>query len=211
MFTGLIEATGVIRTREPLAGGLRLTIATEGFATAELALGESVAVSGVCLTVVARDQEQFTVEVSEATTACTTLGELPVAGLVNLERALRLGDRLGGHLLSGHVDGVGRVLAIKPVGAGQCWQFALPRELARYVAVKGSIAVDGVSLTVNEVSETHFAVHLIPHTLAHTGFVRAKLADPVNLEVDQIARYLERLRQFPDAGEALASQTTPVR
>jgi len=193
MFTGLIEATGRVRAVRGTAGGLRLDIASAGLATAELAVGESVAVSGVCLTVIARDREGFAVDVSDATLACTTLGGWQVGSAVNLERALRVGDRLGGHLVSGHVDAVGRVLAIESVGDGQRWRFALPAELARYVAVKGSIAVDGVSLTVNAVAETHFEVNLIPHTLAHTVFAAGAVGDPVNLEVDQIARYAERL------------------
>ncbi|MGD9584533.1 MAG: riboflavin synthase [Lysobacterales bacterium] len=209
MFTGLIETTGRVRAVQGSAGGLRLDIGTSGLATAELVLGESIAVSGVCLTVVARDRQRFAVEVSDTTLACTTLGGWQVGCAVNLERALCLGDRLGGHLLSGHVDGVGQVLAIDAVGDGQRWRFALPEALARYVAVKGSIAVDGVSLTVNAATDTWFEVNLIPHTLTHTVFALGKIADPVNLEVDQIARYVERLRQFPDRADAPAGAQEP--
>lgn len=193
MFTGLIEASGQVLAVSDGSGGRRLLIASSELDTAALTVGESVAVSGVCLTVVACDRHGFTTEVSTATLACTTLATWQVGRVVNLERALCLGDRLGGHLVSGHVDGVGQVLAIDAAGDGQRWRFVLPTPLARYVAVKGSITVDGVSLTVNAVTDQYFEVQLIPHTLTHTTFANGAVGDPVNLEVDLIARQVERL------------------
>ena len=156
----------------------------------------------MCLTVVAFDTQRFDVDVSTETLALTTLGALPEGAPVNLERALRADDRLGGHLVSGHVDGVGRVLSITPDARAQRWRFAAPRTLMGYIAAKGSIAVDGVSLTVNVVQDHAadigagdgaFEVALIPHTVAHTRFSATSVGDAVNLEVDMLARYVERL------------------
>jgi riboflavin synthase len=193
MFTGLIEAVGRVDAIEPRDGDLRLSIAVGSLPFDDVALGESVAVSGCCLTVVAFDEAGFCADVSTESLDCTTLGGLAVGAAVNLERALRAGDRLGGHLVSGHVDGVGTVAAVTPDARAQRWRFAAPAALLRYVATKGSIAVDGVSLTVNAVDETGFEVALIPHTLAHTAFSHIGPGSRVNLEVDQVARYVERL------------------
>ena len=200
MFTGLIEATGSVQAMEARGGDLRLVIASTTLDIADVRLGDSIAVNGVCLTVVARDATSFAFDVSGETLSCTTLGGWRAGTPVNLEKALRLGDRLGGHLVAGHVDGVGRVRSVLPEARSQRWRFTLPRALARYVAAKGSIAVDGVSLTVNDVDDDSFGVNLIPHTLAHTVFGTAAVGDAVNLEVDLMARYAERLTAVAGAG-----------
>ena len=158
-----------------------------------VALGESISVNGACLTVVAFGDAHFDVDASTETLALTTLGELPVGAGVNLERAMRADDRLGGHLVSGHVDGVGRVRSIIDDARAQRWAFDAPASLRKYIARKGSICVDGVSLTVNAVDDTGFEVALIPHTVAHTAFAQAKAGAAVNLEIDLVARYVERL------------------
>ncbi len=209
MFTGLIEGVGTLATREPRGGDSRLRIAAgtlPGFAgaAADVVLGESISVNGVCLTVVAFDADGFDADASSETLSLTTLGTLPVGSAVNLERALRVGDRLGGHLVSGHVDGVGHVASIEDDGRAQRWRFSAPATLLRYVALKGSICVDGVSLTVNDVDDAGFAVALVPHTLAHTAFGGAAVGDAVNLEVDLVARYVERLIPDRDARTAAA-------
>jgi len=198
MFTGLIEAMGGVRSLHEHGGDVRLWIDSATLDLRDAALGDSIAVNGVCLTVVALEPAAFAVDVSNETLACTTLGRWRAGQPVNLEQALRLGDRLGGHLVSGHVDGVGTVLAVEPDARSLRWCFALPRALARYVAVKGSIAVDGVSLTVNAVESDRFAVNLIPHTMAHTVFGHARAGDAVNLEIDLMARYAERLMSPAD-------------
>ena len=204
MFTGLIQAVGRIHAQQPRGGDLRLTIAIGSLPGADIALGESIAVSGCCLTVVAFDGRHFAADVSRESLACTTLGSLAVGAAVNLERALRVGDRLGGHLVSGHVDGVGRVRAVSDDGRAQRWGFSAPAALLRYIAAKGSIAVDGTSLTVNAVDADGFEVALIPHTVAHTAFAETAVGAPVNLEVDPLARYVERLLAARDAPNASA-------
>jgi riboflavin synthase len=195
MFTGLIQGVGRLAAREPRGGDLRLRIAPGTLPRAPLAMGESIAVSGVCLTVVAFDADGFEADVSNETLAHTTLGGLPDGAVVNLERALLPTDRLGGHLVSGHVDAVGAVAAIEADARSQRWRFRAPTQLMRYIAVKGSICVDGVSLTVNAVDADAFEVNLVPHTVAHTAFGHTAVGDAVNLEVDVVARYLERLTQ----------------
>lgn|SRR5690606_11346312 len=197
MFTGIIEAVGRLEAREPRGGDARLRIAVGTLPFADAALGESIAVNGVCLTVVAFDAGHFEADASNETLALTTLGGLREGAPLNLERAMRPTDRLGGHLVSGHVDGTGRVLDVRPDARAQRWRFSMPPELARYVARKGSICVDGVSLTVNDVDDAAFEVALVPHTVAHTAFSATAPGDPVNLEVDLVARYLERLRTTP--------------
>jgi len=184
---------GRLAAREPRGGDLRLRIALGTLPRAPLAMGESIAVSGVCLTVVAFDADGFEADVSNETLAHTTLGGLPDGAVVNLERALLPTDRLGGHLVSGHVDAVGAVAAIEADARSQRWRFRVPAQLMRYIAVKGSICVDGVSLTVNAVDADGFEVNLVPHTVAHTAFANTAVGDAVNLEVDVVARYLERL------------------
>lgn len=208
MFTGLIEAVGALRAREPRDGDLRLWIDAGSLPRADIALGESIAVSGVCLTVVAFDADGFAADVSNETLSRTTLGALADGAAVNLERALLPTTRLGGHLVSGHVDGLGTVQAIDADARSLRWRFAVPRALARYIAPKGSVAIDGVSLTVNRVEDTAdgatFEVNLVPHTMAHTAFGVARVGAQVNIEVDQVARYVERLTaaaSFPQARE----------
>lgn len=195
MFTGIIQAVGRLGHPEPRGGDLRLRIEAGGLDLSDAQLGESIAVSGVCLTVVAFDASGFSADVSNETLSLTTLGRLREGAAVNLERALRAGDRLGGHLVSGHVDGLGRVERRWPDARSERWRFAAPSSLLRYVAVKGSICVDGVSLTVNAVDEAGFEVNLVPHTLEHTAFGDTPDGSEVNLEVDVIARYVERLAQ----------------
>ena len=194
MFTGLIEAVGTLAAVEARGGDLRLRVDCAPLPGAPLALGESIAVSGVCLTVVAHDAGGFAVDVSNETLALTTLGALRAGAQVNLERALLPTTRLGGHLVAGHVDGLGHVASIAPDARSQRWRIAAPAALLRYVATKGSICVDGVSLTVNAVDGEGFEVNLIPHTVEHTTFANARVGDAVNLEVDLLARYVERLQ-----------------
>lgn len=196
MFTGIIETLGHIAALERRGGDLRLTIAcanSTGIWADPLRLGESIAVSGVCLTVVAFDMEGFSADVSTETLARTTLGSKNIGDAVNLERALLPTTRLGGHLVAGHIDGVGEVLAIADDARAQRWRFRAPVELMRFIAEKGSIAIDGTSLTVNAVGPDWFEVALIPHTIAHTTFASTGQGAPVNLEVDLIARYVARL------------------
>ena len=194
MFTGIVQALGTIERIEPRGGDTRLWVAVPGDFLADAAIGDSIAVAGVCLTAVAFDAARFAADVSTETLACTTLGALDVGNAVNLEKALRLADRLGGHLVSGHVDAVGRVLSVTPDARSQRWTFEAPLALARYIAAKGSICIDGVSLTVNEVEGARFGVNLIPHTVEVTTFHDRRVGDAVNMEVDLVARYVERLR-----------------
>lgn len=193
MFTGIIEGVGSIRACEPRGGDVRLRVAVGSLPFDDVRLGESIAVNGVCLTVIAFDTEGFDADVSTETLALTTLGRLQPGARVNLERAMRPSDRLGGHLVSGHVDGLGQVLSVHDDARAQRWRFAAPTALLRYIARKGSICIDGVSLTVNEVDDQGFAVALIPHTVSHTAFATTAVGDAVNLEIDLVARYVERL------------------
>jgi len=195
MFTGLIEGVGRLAAREQRGGDARLRIAVGSLPFADVQPGESIAVNGVCLTVVGFDQASFEADASTETLALTTLGRLAPGRPLNLERAMRPTDRLGGHLVSGHVDGCGHVLAVRDDARAQRWRFGAAAALLRYVAAKGSICVDGVSLTVNAVDAAGFEVALVPHTLAHTAFGQTATGDAVNLEVDLVARYVERLLQ----------------
>lgn len=195
MFTGLIEGVGSLLARETRGGDARLRIGTGTLPFADAVLGESVSVNGVCLTVVASDAASFEADASNETLSLTTLGGLDVGRMLNLERAMKPSDRLGGHLVSGHVDGVGRVAEVWEDARAQRWKFSAPGPLLKYVAQKGSICVDGVSLTVNAVDGAGFEVALIPHTVSHTAFSQTRVGDPVNLEVDLVARYVERLLQ----------------
>ena len=198
MFTGIVQALGRIARIETSGGDLRLFVDATAL-DAEVALGDSVCVCGACLTVVAREAGTLAFDVSNETIALTTLGALRAGDGVNLEPALRLSDRLGGHLVSGHVDGVGHVVSIEPDARSQRWMFEVPAALSRYIAAKGSVCVEGVSLTVNEVAGNRFGVNLIPHTIEATTFRHKRVGDVVNIEVDLIARYLERLH----CGDAL--------
>ena len=191
MFTGVVAAVGRIERVEPRAGGVRLVVDAGGLGMDDVAVGDSIAVGGCCLTVAARSGSRFEADVSQETISCTV--GLSEPGEVNLEKSLRLADRLGGHLVTGHVDGVGEVVAFEAAGESYRLVVRVPEPLAKYVARKGSIAVDGVSLTVNQVSGREFEVNLIPHTLAVTTLKRLKSGARVNLEVDLIARYVERM------------------
>jgi riboflavin synthase len=191
MFTGIVEATGTVRSSTPTGKGARIEIAGGGLDLSEVRIGDSIAVDGCCLTVVAKTAAEFLVDVSQETLSCTT--GFAVGRTVNLEKALRLSDRLGGHLVSGHVDAVGEVTRFQPIGESWLLEVHVPRELARYIARKGSITVSGVSLTVNHVAGERFDVNLIPHTLAVTNLGSLQAGATVNLEVDLLARYLERL------------------
>lgn len=193
MFTGIIEGVGRISALEPRGGDVRLRVDVGSLAFDAVQLGESIAVNGVCLTVIEFDAASFAADASNETLSLTTLGKLAVGAPVNLERAMRPTGRLGGHLVSGHVDGVGRVLSVAEDARAQRWRFAAPSPLLRYIARKGSICVDGVSLTINEVDDEGFEVALIPHTVSHTAFAQTKVGDGVNLEIDLVARYVERL------------------
>ena len=197
MFTGIIEAVGHIDAREVRGGDLRLRIDVGSLPFADVALGESIAVSGVCLTVVAFDATSFNADVSNETLARTTLGALGIGASVNLERAMLPTTRFGGHVVAGHVDGVGLVASIAVDARSQRWRFEAPTSLLRYIAEKGSVCVDGVSLTVNDVDARSFGGNLVPHTLANTAFHSLSTGSAVNLEVDLIARYVERLLAPP--------------
>jgi len=194
MFTGIIQSIGRIHDYEARGADARMVISGGGLDFSDLAIGDSIAVNGVCLTAVALAADRFTVDVSAETLRCTE-GFVPGAE-VNLEKALRLADRLGGHLVSGHVDGVGTVHRFAPVGESHVLEIDAPGELARYIIRKGSITVNGVSLTINAVEGARFALNLIPHTLDMTTLKQLKAGSRVNLEVDMIARYVERLAQF---------------
>ncbi|MDY1546907.1 riboflavin synthase [Luteibacter sahnii] len=193
MFTGIIQAVGRIARLEPRGGDVRLVVDTTSLDMGDVALGDSIAVSGVCLTVVDYGAAHFAADVSNETLSLTSLGARRPGDPVNLEKALRLADRLGGHLVSGHVDGLGKVVSVAPDGRSQRWTFEVPRDLARYIAHKGSVCIDGTSLTVNEVDGQRFGVNLIPHTVEHTTFSARRPGDAVNIEVDVVARYIERL------------------
>ena len=193
MFTGLIQGVGRLAARAVHGGDQRLAFAWGTLAHVDIAPGESIAVNGCCLTVVAFDDAGWSADVSVETLSLTTLGTLPVGAAVNFERALLPTDRLGGHLVAGHVDAVGVVASVHDDARSQRWRFAAPPSLLRYVAAKGSIAVDGVSLTVNAVDTDGFEVNLVPHTVAHTAFAMTRVGDAVNLEADTVARYVERL------------------
>ena len=194
MFTGIIQDLGRVVSRESRGVDARVTIDTQRLDLAKVAIGDSICVQGVCLTVTSLTGNAFTADVSHETLSLTTLGELQTNSPVNLEPSLRAGDPLGGHLVSGHVDGVARVTALAKDGDSLRMTFDVPRDLARYIARKGSVAIDGVSLTVNEVAGTTFGVNLIPHTQAVTTLGRLQAGARVNLEVDPIARYVERLQ-----------------
>lgn len=192
MFTGIIAALGNIVEIDRRPQGLRLRIDAGELDLGDLAVGDSVAVNGVCLTAIAIQGNHFDADVSQETLACT-IG-LDRRGEVNLEKALRLADRLGGHLVSGHVDGVGEVRLFEAVGDSWHLVVRAPQALAKYIARKGSIAIQGVSLTVNDVDGADFDINLIPHTLSMTTLRNLRVGSSVNLEVDQIARYVERMR-----------------
>jgi riboflavin synthase len=195
MFTGIVAATGSVLSREDTDQGARIEIASGALDMNDVRVGDSIAVDGCCLTVVEKTPAGFLVDVSRETLDCTT--GFALGRVVNLEKALRLADRLGGHLVSGHVDGVGEVARFEQRGESWLLEVRVPDDLARYIARKGSITISGVSLTVNRVEGDRFDVNLIPHTLAVTNLQSLQAGAQVNLEVDLIARYLERLARQP--------------
>lgn len=194
MFTGIIQAVGDIDATTKVGEDLKVSINATHLGLDDVQIGDSIAVNGVCLTVTRFDKTHFEVHVSKETLNVTA--DLNIGQAVNLEKALRLQDRLGGHLVSGHVDGVGQVTRFEQVG--DCWLLAIraPHEISKYIAKKGSICVDGVSLTVNSIAQDIFTMNIIPHTLEHTTFKHLKVGDHVNLEIDLIARYVERMTEW---------------
>lgn len=207
MFSGIVSARGRITSSEPHGDGRRLAVDAPGFGLDDVAIGDSIAIQGVCHTVVSKAGDRFFVDTSAATLAVTA--GLEPGRFVNLEKSLRLQDRIGGHLVSGHVDGVGRVVAFDDLGASWRLEVEAPRELARYIARKGSIAIDGVSLTVNAVDGARFEINVIPHTRAVTTLGGLAAGNPVNLEIDMTARYLERL--LSEAGAGIGQNTGSER
>ena len=200
MFTGIIQSIGKIASISPKGEDLLLDINLADLDVGDIQIGDSIAVNGVCLTVVALQNGHFHALVSAATQSCTV--GLDSSHAVNLEKALRLSDRLGGHIVSGHVDGVGQVIRFEQLD--NCWHLSIraPHQLSRYIAVKGSIAVDGVSLTVNEVHQDDFSVNIIPHTLEKTTLSQLGIGSRVNLEVDMLARYIDRMQQWENTPQS---------
>lgn len=197
MFTGIIQAVGRVQAVKPAQGGVRIAIDCGALPVDDVKIGDSIAADGVCLTVVALGGRRCEFDVSQETLSCTA--GFKESAPVNLEKALRLADRIDGHLVSGHVDGVGTIVSSAAVGDNRRLVIELPRELARYIARKGSVAVNGVSLTVNAVQDTRFEINLIPHTLAVTALHALAPGQQANIEVDMLARYAERLSEFKNA------------
>lgn len=203
MFTGIVETMGRVRSCARRGADMRLTIDAPELDFSDVAIGDSICVNGVCLSAVELGESWFSADVSAETLNCTTLGALAAGAPVDLEKALLPTTRIGGHLVSGHVDGVGRVDAVRPVGDCRVMRITVPAALARYIAAKGSVCVDGVSLTVNSVQGAAFEVNLIPHTLERTILGLHRAGTAVNIEIDVVARYLERL--LGEAGHGPAS------
>lgn len=203
MFTGIIEDVGHIAAVTSTGNDLSMTIVSNSLDLGDVNLGDSIAINGVCLTVTSCNKTGFDVDVSAETLACTTFAALKTGDPVNLEKALLPTTRLGGHLVSGHVDGIGSVIASRNEGRSRRIDFELPSKLARYVAAKGSVCIDGVSLTINTVEGSVFSVNIIPHTQDNTIINHYKVGDQVNIEVDIIARYLERLLGMGDNDKAI--------
>ena len=193
MFTGIIAAIGKIEAVQPKGGDLSLQVATQQLDLTDVALGDSIAINGVCLTVVNIDAATLSFDVSRESLARTSLGNVKTAAEVNLEKALAVGERLGGHFVSGHVDGLGSVISMQKSARSVQFRIEIPVGLERYIAEKGSICIDGTSLTVNNVADNWFEVNIIPHTMQETIMSSYSVGTKINLEVDLIARYLERL------------------
>jgi riboflavin synthase len=214
MFTGIITALGRVQAITQIGAGhdMRLVIETPTAFLADppVAFGASIACSGCCLTAVEFGADWFAVDASAETLAHTKLGTWQVGSKVNLERSLRVGDELGGHLVSGHADGVGQAVSATPENGSVRWVFRVPPDLARFIAVKGSVAVDGISLTVNEVRGDTFGVNIIPHTSAVTSLGTMQSGDPVNIEIDMLARYVARLSESLSAEVLQVSKTAPL-
>lgn len=206
MFTGIIESVGEIAAIEQTQGDVRLRVRTGKLPLDDVQLGDSIATSGVCLTVIALPGDGYWADVSGETLSCTAMNNLKVGSKVNLERALTPTTRLGGHMVSGHVDGVGEILTRKEDARSVCFSVSAPSALARYIAAKGSITVDGISLTVNAIQGNVFELNIVPHTLAETTMAEFQPGRGVNLEVDIIARHLERLLM----GDKAADKTAPA-
>lgn len=196
MFTGIIQDIGTV-TAIDKKGDWILTIASQKLPLEKMAIGGSVACNGTCLTIIEKQSSQFKAQVSQETLGKTTVGHWQSGTKVNLEPALRVGDELGGHLLTGHIDGIARIVGKTIAGESILFQFEVPPEFAAFIAPKGSIALNGVSLTVNEVDKARFTVNIIPHTQSETTFIALKTSDEVNFEVDLIARYIHRMRNAP--------------
>jgi riboflavin synthase len=192
MFTGIVGAVGRVQAVEQRDQGIRANIACDGFDLSDVSLGDSIAVNGVCLTVVAKTPRSFAIDISQETLRCAT-GLDRVGAEVNLEKALRLSDRLGGHLVSGHVDGIGEVLSFAQAGESWALRVRLQPSLAKFAAAKGSVTINGVSLTINQVDSGVISVNLIPHTLTVTTLKHLQTGTGVNIEVDMIARYVAQL------------------
>ena len=194
MFTGIIQVVGQLALTQQSTGDIQISIAANQLDLSDVNIGDSIAVNGVCLTVTTINKTHFTADVSKETLSVTT--GLDQKGQVNLEKALRLDDRLGGHLVSGHVDGVGEVIQFEAVN--DCWLLVIraPHAISKYIARKGSICVNGVSLTTNTVEKDNFSINIIPHTLEKTTLSALNVGSQVNLEIDQIARYVERMQQW---------------
>jgi riboflavin synthase len=194
MFTGIITDIGTVRAIRQ-AGDTRFEIATS-YELSTVDMGASIACNGCCLTVIEKGKDWFAIQASAETLSKTTLGEWREGTRINLERALKIGDELGGHIVSGHVDGLGEVVSITPEGDSKRFRFRVPGELARFIAPKGSVAIDGTSLTVNEVEGDHFGVNIIPHTQAVTTWGDMAEGQRVNIEIDMLARYVARLTEY---------------
>jgi riboflavin synthase len=205
MFTGIIEATGSVASLQNIDSEWRLVVATGKIDLDDVCIGDSISVNGCCLTVVELEKERFSADVSNETMSCTTLGSLQVGSAVNLEKAMLATSRFGGHIVSGHIDGVGVLGSSSADGKSVRLQFDAPDELAKYIAAKGSICIDGTSLTVNEVHGVTFTINVIPHTQEETVIGDYVTGQRVNLEVDLVARYIERLMHSSSAANTDAS------
>ena len=199
MFTGIVQDMGTVQARDARGGDVRMVIGLDKINPSTLGLGDSVCVQGCCLTVTEIVGRAFAADVSRETLSLTTLGDLAVGSPVNLEPSLKVGDALGGHLVSGHIDGVAQIASVTGDARSMRLKITVPPHLARYIARKGSVAIDGVSLTVNEVEGATFGVNIIPHTQTVTTLGRLAPGVRVNLEIDQVARYVERLAEFSTA------------
>lgn len=193
MFTGIISAIGDVVELEPRDGDVRLTIRSGNLSLADVQLGDSIACNGACLTAVELTDEGFIADVSVETLSLTTIANWQVGSRINLEKAMQATDRFGGHIVSGHVDGIGEVMSLHEDARSWRFRISAPRDLAKYIAHKGSITVDGTSLTINKIEGSEFELNIVPHTMTHTVMGDYKVGTKVNLEVDLVARYLERL------------------